>query len=47
MATAKQKTVNAGRNTPEPQFDWENVAYFLHLSRALEDLEEIELVPAR
>jgi 2-oxoisovalerate dehydrogenase E1 component len=35
------------RNAPDPAFDWRRVAYLVHLSRAMDRLEEEELVPAR
>jgi 2-oxoisovalerate dehydrogenase E1 component len=34
-------------NGPDADFDWRRIAYFLHLSRALDELEEKTLVPAR
>ncbi|HEY1960939.1 MAG TPA: hypothetical protein VGG69_00855, partial [Rhizomicrobium sp.] len=34
-------------NRPDPHFDWRRVAYLLHVSRALDELEEKTLVPAR
>jgi 2-oxoisovalerate dehydrogenase E1 component len=37
----------ATRNAPDPDFDWRRVAYFVHVSRALDELEEKTLVPAR
>lgn len=30
-----------------PNFDWEKVAYFVHLSRAMDNREETELVPSK
>lgn len=35
----------ANRNAPDPSRDWERIAYLLHLSRALDEMEETRLVP--
>ena len=35
------------RNGPDPAFDWEKIAYHLHVSRALDELEETRLVPEK
>jgi 2-oxoisovalerate dehydrogenase E1 component len=35
------------RNAPDPSRDWERVAYLLHLSRALDIMEEQHLVPEK
>ena len=34
-------------NAPSPHYDWEKVAYTMLLSRAMDDIEEQELVPAK
>ncbi len=34
-------------NRPDPHFDWRRVAYLVQVSRALDELEEKTLVPAR
>lgn len=34
-------------NAPCPEYDWQKVAYLLLLSRAMDDIEEQELVPAK
>ena len=34
-------------NAPDPTIDWRRVAYLLHVSRALDELEEKTLVPER
>src|ERR1051326_4758242 len=34
-------------NRPDPHFDWRRVVYLLHVSRALDGLEEKTLVPQR
>ena len=34
-------------NAPSADFDWKKVAYLLLLSRAMDDIEEKELVPAK
>lgn len=35
------------RNSPSPDVDWHRVAYLVNLSRALDDMEENELIPAK
>ena len=35
------------RNSPNPAFDWRRVIYLLHVSRALDALEEQTLVPEK
>lgn len=35
------------RNAPDPAIDWARVAYLLHLSRALDAMEETRLVPQK
>src|SRR3954454_356990 len=35
------------RNAPDPHFDWRRIAYLLHVSRTLDELEEKTLVPER
>jgi 2-oxoisovalerate dehydrogenase E1 component len=37
----------ASQNAPAPGWDWERIAYLVHLSRALDALEEKTLVPER
>jgi 2-oxoisovalerate dehydrogenase E1 component len=34
-------------NSPDPGIDWRRAAYLLHVSRALDDIEETKLVPER
>jgi len=34
-------------NSPDPEIDWRRVAYLLHVSRALDAIEETKLVPER
>jgi len=34
-------------NHPHPGFDWAKIAYYVHLSRAMDDKEESELVPSK
>ena len=34
-------------NSPDPAFDWGRIAYLLHVSRALDELEEQTLVPEK
>jgi 2-oxoisovalerate dehydrogenase E1 component len=38
---------HTGENRPDPHFDWRQIAYLLHVSRALDEIEEKTLVPAR
>lgn len=35
------------RNAPDPSYDWRRITYLLHISRALDALEEKVLVPER
>jgi hypothetical protein len=42
-----QEIERGAGNAPDPAFDWRRVAYLVHLSRAMDRLEEEELVPAR
>ncbi|MGG6892623.1 transketolase C-terminal domain-containing protein [Rhizobium sp. BR 315] len=35
------------RNSPDDRVDWRKAAYFLHLSRALDEMEEKRLVPEK
>lgn len=35
------------RNTPDDAVDWKRIAYLLHLSRALDEMEETRLVPEK
>jgi 2-oxoisovalerate dehydrogenase E1 component len=46
MSAAAERSA-AKLNQPDPHFDWRRVVYLLHVSRALDDLEEKALVPAR
>jgi 2-oxoisovalerate dehydrogenase E1 component len=34
-------------NSPDPEIDWRRAAYLLHVSRALDEIEETRLVPER
>ena len=45
VASAAKTTIAS--NSPDPEFDWRRVAYLVQLSRAMDKLEEGELVPAR
>ena len=45
MAQAALKSV--GRNAPDGSVDWKRIAYLMHLSRALDDMEETRLVPEK
>jgi 2-oxoisovalerate dehydrogenase E1 component len=47
MSAAPAKADPVRRNSPDPDYDWRNVAYLVQLSRALDELEEKVLVPAR
>jgi 2-oxoisovalerate dehydrogenase E1 component len=37
----------AADSRPEPDYDWAHVAYLMHVSRAMDELEETVLVPSR
>jgi len=46
--TAAAENINATkRNAPDPDRDWSRIAYLLHLSRALDEMEETRLVPEK
>jgi 2-oxoisovalerate dehydrogenase E1 component len=47
MADAPFTESRTDDHAPDPDFDWRQVAYLVHVSRALDALEENELVPAR
>ncbi len=42
---AKERTSRS--NAPDPAFDWQRIAYLVHISRAMDRLEEERLVPER
>ena len=41
------KKVKHGNNAVNPNFDWSKIAYYVHLSRIMDDREEKELVPSK
>src|ERR1041385_4376809 len=45
--SAAAQTEPPARNAPDPLFDWRRIAYLMHVSRALDELEEKALVPER
>lgn len=45
-ANASTETMDR-RNAPDPDFDWRRIAYLTHVSRAMDELEEKTLVPAK
>jgi 2-oxoisovalerate dehydrogenase E1 component len=47
MSLAAEQRSASSRNAPDPAFDWRRVAYLVHVSRALDELEEKTLVPER
>ncbi|MCW5707515.1 transketolase C-terminal domain-containing protein [Shinella sp.] len=49
MAQVALKTVvrSAARNAPDDTVDWKRIAYLVHLSRALDEMEETRLVPEK
>ena len=47
MAEAPTKERKAKTEAPDPAFDWREIAYLVHVSRALDKLEETDLVPNR
>src|SRR5688572_17391179 len=44
-SAAKERTRRS--KTPDPAFDWRRIAYLVHVSRAMDRLEEERLVPER
>ncbi|MEM8923871.1 MAG: thiamine pyrophosphate-dependent enzyme [Actinomycetota bacterium] len=44
---AERPTQRTHRAPGEPAIDWHKVAYYVHLSRAMDDREEHDLVPAK
>ncbi|WP_243444669.1 transketolase C-terminal domain-containing protein [Sphingosinicella humi] len=47
MAEAMAASPKARANAPDPDFDWRRIAYLVHVSRALDKLEETKLVPEK
>lgn len=47
MAEARAKERKAKADAPNPAFDWREIAYLIHVSRALDTLEETRLVPEK
>lgn len=47
MGQALRLEADARSNSPDPDYDWSRVAYLLHVSRALDALEETRLVPEK
>ncbi len=47
MGEAALAGSEARANAPDPAYDWKRIAYLLHLSRAMDRLEEERLVPER
>ena len=47
MADARVEARKPRFNTPDPDFDWRRIAYLVHVSRAMDRLEEEKLVPER
>ncbi|SMF77828.1 alpha-ketoacid dehydrogenase subunit alpha/beta [Allosphingosinicella indica] len=47
MPEALAAKARPGGNAPDPRFDWRRVAYLVHVSRALDKLEEERLVPEK
>ena len=47
MANRGADRVRAIANAPDPAYDWRRVAYLVHVSRALDRLEEERLVPEK
>ncbi len=47
MSLAAELRSAPPRNAPDPAFDWRRAAYLVHVSRALDELEEKTLVPER
>ncbi len=47
MSSYPQNGVQAIRNVPDETRDWRRIAYLMHLSRALDSMEEERLVPEK
>src|SRR5690349_2071872 len=47
MPDARAEERTATGNAPDPAFDWRRIAYLVHVSRAMDRLEEERLVPER
>jgi 2-oxoisovalerate dehydrogenase E1 component len=47
MAEASTRERKAKAEAPDPDFDWREIACLVHLSRAMDKLEETDLVPNR
>ncbi len=47
MAEEKLMARTARTNAPDPDYDWRKVAYLVHVSRAMDKLEETRLVPEK
>jgi len=47
VAGPQERTREEPGDAPDPDFDWRRIAYLVHLSRAVDRLEEEELVPQR
>lgn len=47
MTSTSENIEAAKRNAPDPDRDWSRIAYLLHLSRALDEMEETRLVPEK
>src|SRR3712207_987496 len=47
MADDAPQTLHAATAEPDPEFDWRRVARLVHLSRAMDEVEETSLVPGK
>jgi 2-oxoisovalerate dehydrogenase E1 component len=47
MPETRTKERSSRTNAPDPAFEWRRIAYLVHVSRALDRLEEERLVPER
>jgi 2-oxoisovalerate dehydrogenase E1 component len=47
MAEAAAAELSTRTNAPDPSYDWKKIAYLVHLSRAMDKVEEETLVPEK
>ena len=45
--TATKKKRSGDTISVNPNFDWDRIAYLVHMSRAMDDIEETKLVPSK
>jgi len=47
MGKGSVEKIKKGGSATNPNFDWEKIAYYVHLSRIMDEREETELVPSK